>query len=181
MSHAAGAGTIKGRLKHEMQEYAIVCAYLYICLGALQFYKEQVLAEQGISYFPYGAAAIKALILGKFMMVGHALKLGGRHDGGPLIVPILRRTLAFVALLYLLNVLEDIAAAAIKGRPITDAMAELTGGSLLRPLAMCIVFVVILLPYFAYREVAGALGEGTLRRLLLSGSRSAARGAVSSR
>ncbi len=157
------------RLAHEIKQYAVVTVYLYVCLGAVQLYKDALLRSAGINTVAFGIAAIKALILGKFMMVGHALKLGQGASSGPLIRPILRKSLVFLVLLFCLNMVEEIAAGLIHHRSIGAVVEEITGGTLLQTVAVCFLFFLILLPYFAYREVGEALGEGRLWRLMFRG------------
>jgi hypothetical protein len=167
--------SIRHRLAHEIRQYAAVSLYLYICLGAFLLYKGALLQSVGVSSVPYGIAAIKALILGKFMMVGHALKLGQGGSAGPLIFPILRKSAAFLVLLFALNVIEEIVMGMIHHQPVATVLADATGGTLLQTLAVCLLFFLILLPYFAYREVGVALGEGRLWRLLFRGEDDVAR------
>ena len=71
--------TIAQRAKHELREYALLSLYLFICFGALILYKAAILGEEGISYLPSGLAAIKALILAKFIMLGQMIRLGDRR------------------------------------------------------------------------------------------------------
>ena len=170
MTNALPRPGITHRLVHEMKQYAVVTLYLYICLGALQLYKGALLRAEGVNYLPYGIAAIKALILGKFMMVGHALRIGQGYQGRPLIYPILHKSLGFLTLLFILNLLEEVAVDLIHGRPVAEALAKVAGGTLLETVAVCVLFFLILLPYFAYREVGEALGEGALWRMLFSRS-----------
>lgn len=174
MSHRPQAGPAH-RLAHELKEYASVSAYLYVCLGALLLYKGAVLRAEGIGYAPYGLAAVKALILGKFMLVGHALRIGDRHIGRPLIYPILHKSFAFLALLLVLDLIEEVIVGLVHGRSMLDAFAEISGGTWLQTLATCVLFLMILLPYFAYREVGAFLGESTMRRILFSSSADSAR------
>ena len=157
------------RLAHEIKQYLAVTLYLYICLGAFALYKGALLQSAGMSIVPYGVAAVKALILGKFMMVGHALKLGQGGSEGPLIFPILRKSLVFLILLFALNMIEEIVTGLFHGRSVATVVEDITGGTLLQTVAVCLLFFLILLPYFAYREVGEALGEGRLWRLMFRG------------
>lgn len=158
---------VKQRVVHELKEYAAVSAYLYVCLGALILYKNALLRAEDANYaVPFGLAAIKALILGKFMLVGHALRIGDQYAGKPLIYPILHKSLAFLALLFVLNLIEEIIAGLIHGRTVTAALADIGGGTWLQMAAVCVLFFLILLPYFAYREIGQYLGEGSMRRIL---------------
>src|SRR5215831_8326099 len=74
------------------------CRLLYVCFTALAYFKAAILQAHGVSFAPFGSAAIKALIFAKFMSVGHAIHLGERHRKEALIWPTLRRSFAFLAL-----------------------------------------------------------------------------------
>src|SRR3954451_20783099 len=154
MQHTGSPQRITDRLLHELKEYMVVSAYLFICLSALLLYKRALLQAEGINYLSYGVAAIKALILGKFMMVGHAMQIGRRSRGQPLFIVILHKTVVFLVLLFLLNVVEEVLVGWIHGRSPSDALADFAGGTFLQILAVCLLFLLILLPYFTYREVA---------------------------
>lgn len=163
---------ISHRAVHELKTYAAVALYLYVCLGALQLYKDALLHAEGVHYALYGVAAIKALILGKFMAVGHALQIGERYAAKPLIYPILHKSLSFLVLLFILDLLEEVGIGALHGRSVIDSFFAMAGGTGLQIVAACILLFLVLLPYFAYRELGRSLGEDTLRRLLfVSGTR----------
>src|SRR5580704_16769453 len=91
--------SIAHKALHELLEYAVVSAYLYICLGALILLKVAILNAQGVSYAPYGLAAIKALVLGKFILVGRAAALGDRYRYRRAIYVIAYKAFAFLILL----------------------------------------------------------------------------------
>ncbi|MFO1027848.1 MAG: hypothetical protein U1E70_21945 [Acetobacteraceae bacterium] len=169
MTATTARPSLAHRLMHEVKQYLAVSFYLYICLGAFAVYKSALMRSEGITYLPFGIAAVKALILGKFMMVGHALKLGQGGTEGPLIFPILRKSLVFLVLLFALNMIEEIVAGLIHHRSVAKVVEEVTGGTLLQTVAVCLLFFLILLPYFAFREVGEALGEGRLWRLMFRG------------
>lgn len=156
------------RMKDELKEYGAVCLYLYVCLGALLLYKAALLRAEGVSYTSYGLAVIKALILGKFMLIGHALRIGERYRDEPLIYPILRKSFVFLGLLFVLDVIEEVISGMIHGRSLQASLSEVAGGTWLQILATCLLFFLILLPYFAYREISRSLGEGGLTRLLFA-------------
>jgi hypothetical protein len=68
------------KLAHEMKVYAGISLYLYVCFGAILLYKMSVLEAHDLSYAPYGLAAAKALILGKFLLLGQAIHIGERYS-----------------------------------------------------------------------------------------------------
>src|SRR3954471_5670519 len=82
-------GGMKQKLEHELKEFAVISLYFYICFAAILFYKATVLQAEGIGYAPFGLAVVKALILGKFVLLGHAAHVGERFAQKPLIYPAL--------------------------------------------------------------------------------------------
>jgi hypothetical protein len=86
--------TLSQRLRKELTEYLVIAAYLYVCFGALIFYKATVLQSDGIAFTAFGIAIVKALVLGKFILVLHALKIGEQKGGaGVLLADILKKSI----------------------------------------------------------------------------------------
>jgi GYF domain 2 len=163
-SSAAG---LKQRLERELFEYVMISAYLFVCFAALLFYKSAILRSEGIEFAPFGIAVVKALIIGKFVLVLHALKIG-ESKGGPavLVIDVLKKSIVFLVFLSFLAVLEEIIAGFIHGREIREVVGEIGGGTMQEALATGILLLLILIPYFTFRIVSVRLGEGVLRRIL---------------
>jgi hypothetical protein len=160
--------SLKDRARRELIEYAAISAYLYVCFGALTIYKAAILRGQGISFAPYGFALAKALILGKFLLLLRAAKIGRRKSGGGrMVVDIARDALIFAALLGVLDVLEEIIVGWIHGKSSAVVLAEMTGDSGLQVLATALLLVLVLIPYFAFHEITERLGEGSLVHMLV--------------
>jgi hypothetical protein len=133
------------RLRHELVQYLVVSGYLYVCLGALLLYKSSVLHSQSISYSPYGLALVKALILGKFILIGQVLKLGRRDGRNRLGLNILINSVIFMLLLVILSTIEEVLVGLFHGRTIHEALAGIAGGSPQEALATS--FLVLLISY----------------------------------
>lgn len=153
------------RVTDDLIEFAVIAAYLYICLTALLFLKASILKAEGIPFAPFGFAAVKALILAKFASVGQALHLGERFKNLPLVWPTLYRSLVFLLLLIILSVVEDVIAGLMHDRRIADSLAEMGGGTPSQMLATVFVMFLILVPFFAFRVLGEAVGEGNLIRV----------------
>jgi len=69
---------LRQRAMHELKELVFISLYLYVSLGAVILMKTAVLHTQGIEFTPWGIAVVKALVLAKFMLLGEAMKIGGR-------------------------------------------------------------------------------------------------------
>jgi hypothetical protein len=161
-THASLAQTAR----REMFRFLAISGYLYVCFGALIFYKASILHSQGIPFVAFGLALGKALILGKFILVAHALKLGDRNRPGRLGLEILWKSLLFAFLLIILSVIEEVLVGFFHGRGARDVIHEIAGGTLAQAAATSLLIVLIMIPYFLIREISVELGEGRLLALL---------------
>jgi hypothetical protein len=149
----------------EFREFVIIAAYLYACFAALFYLKAAILEAQGITYAPLGLAAIKAAICAKFMLVGRALHIGERFRSHRLILPTLHRSFVFLALLIVLNVIEETIVGVIHGRAIVESIAGIAGGTFHQMVATSLILLLVLIPFFAFRSLGDVIGDRTLVRL----------------
>lgn len=155
------------RVQHELSEYLMISAYLFICFGALLFYKAAILHSDGIEFAPFGIAIVKALVVGKFVLILHALKIGEQKDSARvLFADILKKSALFLIFLGALTVAEEFIVGLLHGRFVVDAVGDIGGGTLQQALATSMLMLLILIPYFTFRVVAVRLGEGVLWKLL---------------
>ena len=161
-------GSAVRRARHELVQYFMVCAYLYVCFGALLLYKASILRAHGIAFEFYGIAFIKALVLGKFVLVGHALKIGGTGRSAPLAWHIFVKSVLFMILLVALNIVEEVVSALIHGHAAREGIANVAGGSFPEVMATSFIVLLILVPYIAWREVALEVGQQRLLQLMLN-------------
>jgi hypothetical protein len=150
---------------HELKELAIVAVYLYITLGAVILMKAAVLHDQGISFVPWGIAAVKAALLAKFILLGRAMKIGERYTARPLIWPTLHKAFAFLVLLVVLVIIEEIVVGLFHQQSVVASLGELFGAKLYETLAGILIMLLVLIPYFAFHVLDEALGEGRLARM----------------
>jgi hypothetical protein len=169
MSSMSSDGSIglKARLREEFFKYLLVSGYLYVCFVAVQLYKAGVLQHEGIRYLPLGVAAMKALVLGKFLLVGDALSAVMQLHARTPAIRILARVGVLLIVLVALTLLEEAAVAAWHGQPIPAALAELGGSALVETLASILMLLLVLVPLVAADEVGRALGPGGLPRWLM--------------
>jgi hypothetical protein len=157
--------TLHHRAMHELKEFAILTVYLYINLGAVIMVKTAVLHSQGIDYAPWGIAIVKAAVLAKFMLLGNVMKIGERYTTQPLIWPTLHKALAFLVLLVVLTIIEEATVGLFHGRSIAASLGELFGPRLEETSASILILLLVLIPWFAFRVLSEALGEGRLTRM----------------
>ena len=157
--------SIGARMTNELREFAVIAAYLCICFTALAYLKAAILRAHGIDFAPFGFAVIKALICAKFVLVGRVFNLEGRFKTSPLIRQTLYKSLAFLVLLFVLNVFEEVIVGLIHGRAVADSIAEIGGGTLDQLIATSIIVFLIFIPFFAFRSLGEVVGERNLVRM----------------
>ena len=161
------AGGVKARLREELHKYLVVSGYLYVCFVAIVLFKMAVLRDAGVAYLPLGLAAAKALILGKFVLIGEAAHVGSRVGARTVLQRIVRRVVLLFALLIVLVVVEELLVGWFHGQPVAQTLAEYRH-RLPEVLAMLLLLLLILVPMVAVTEVSHAMGPGALRDLLLA-------------
>lgn len=149
----------------EFKEFAALTLYLYVCIGAVVLFKSATLQQVGIDYTIWGIAAIKALLLAKFILVGRALHLGKRFEGQPLIWPTLYHAFAFVILLLILTTFEELFVGLLHHRPAVESLSHVVGSTFLQGFSVCLVMFLVLIPYSAFVSLGGVLGEREVIRL----------------
>jgi hypothetical protein len=164
-TQAPAKATLQKRATSELKEFVILTVYLYITLGAVILLKTATLHSHGIDSALWGVAIVKALLLAKFMLIGRAMKIGEGRTTGPLIWPTLYKALAFLILLVILIILEEIVVGLFHHRSIATSLSELAGPRLEETLAGILIVLLVLIPYFAFHVLDDVLGEGTLRRM----------------
>ena len=157
--------TLRQRAMHELTEFAILTAYLYITLGAVILMKASVLQDHNIEFALWGVAIVKAALLAKFMLLGRAMKIGERYSSRPLIWPTLHKAFAFLVLLVVLTIVEEVVVGLFNHQTVAASLGELTGARLDETLAGIVILFMVLIPYFTIRVISEALGEGRLLRM----------------
>jgi hypothetical protein len=156
---------LKGEALHEAKEFFWIFIYLWLCFGLFELYKSLILAEQHIHYTAYGLAAVKALVLGKVILVAKVLHLAERHKDRPLIYPTLYKSSVFFVVLVLFSMLEEVVRGFFEHKTIAESLSEIGRGNLPAILASGLLMFVVLVPFFAFQEISRVLGESKLYRL----------------
>ncbi|KAA1193955.1 hypothetical protein F0M18_00475 [Pseudohalioglobus sediminis] len=171
MTDASGnKGSVKERFLKEMREYLIISIYLWICFSVLLTYKAAILEAENVAFLPLGIAAVKALIIGKFILIGKAVKAGSRMTSGILLARIMWKSLAFLLLLVVFTLIEELVVGWFHGSTVAHTVDELMARSWLELLAPSVVMLLVLIPMIAFEEIDRDLGKGKLRQLLFGRS-----------
>ena len=163
MSDTGGRmGKVKQVARREALSFARIFAYFYICLGVMVIYRTAILHSVGASVFPFGFALVKALVLAKVIMLAHGVRLGERYDNLPAIYPTLYASVVFFVLLVVMSLVEEAVRGFWNGVALADILSGIGGGSLVQAVAGSLFMFVVLVNYFAFRQIARRLGEGRL-------------------
>ncbi len=158
-------GGVKQRIFTEIGEYWIIVAYLTLVFAAFTQYRRLILAVHDITYTNYGVAVIEALILGKVVMIGDAIRLARHLDQKPLIYSTLLRTVAFTLFLAAFTLIERVIKGLWQGKGLLGGLSDLLGKGHDELLANSLIVFVGFIPFFAFRELGRVLGEGKIRAL----------------
>lgn len=157
------------RLAEELRAYLILSLYLYLCIGAVFLYRAALLEDHGIGHVALGAAAVKALVLAKFAMLGRAAGIGEAPEGQALLPAVLRASLAMLLVLVLLMLLEELVLGALRHGGLDGAIGEIAGGRRAEVATSVLLLWLILLPLLAFRRMSAMLSRDAMRRLLRGG------------
>ena len=167
-SDAKPEGSLPGLLskaKHELERFAVMTAYLWAMFLLFKVHTIVVLAQHNISYTSAGLDLVKALVLAKVMLVADSLRMGVRFRRGPLIVPILGRSVLFAILFFVVDILEKVLEGAFHHQSVAESLPTY-GGGLVGAMLSGIIVSFALGPFFAFEEIDVRLGEGKLGAML---------------
>jgi len=155
---------LKKTALHQAKQFLWVFAYLWLCFGLFVLYKSLILAEYDISFSAHGLAMVKALVLGKVILIAKDLHLGERYKSKPLIYPTLYKSVLFFVVLVLFSLFEEVIHGLLQHKTIGESLAEIGDKSPVM-LTNGLLMFVTLIPFFAFQEIGGVLGENKLSQL----------------
>ena len=158
--------TLKERAIEEMRSFKLIASYLFVCLTVLMFYESTLPGGAEAGVFSLGAAAIKAAILAKFLLLGQAMGVGEKALMSQLGPTIFGKSIQLWLLVIVLSVAEDLLVGRYHGKSFGASLADYESQSILHMLAKSLVALLILLPLIATREFSRTLGPGVLRAML---------------
>ena len=155
------------KLSQEVKKILWIFLYLALFFCAFITYRRLVMKELGISYFHYGFALIKALVLAKVILLGQYVRVDKVFDDHPLIFPTLYKVILFSLLTLIFEVLEHVVGGLLHGEDLLAAFQEILSAGRDELLARTLVVLFAFIPFFAFTETGRVLGEGSLERLFL--------------
>lgn len=159
--------SLKARLYDELRRFLMIFAYLWLVFLVFFVHEWIVLADHHIGFRFYGLAAINALVLSKIMLIAEELGFAERFEHKPLIVPIVYKSVLFSLLLVTAYILEEIVIGQFHGKGVAESLPALGGGGVAGTLSVTALLSIALVPFFAFRELARAVGEAEFCTLML--------------
>jgi hypothetical protein len=176
-SNPAGAGRdvsgekhgskLKDKAVHQVTQFLYIFLYLFVLLGLFAIDRSIVLEQHNLHFTDYGFALINALVLAKVILVAEDLHLGRNFEDGPLLYPILLKSLLFALVLMGFHILESTVEGLWHGKTVLESVSGIGGGGIKGILSVGIIMFITLIPFFAFREISRVLGPTALRALLL--------------
>lgn len=152
----------------ETRELFGIFIYLWVLLSLFSLHKALVLNEESLIYHQ-GFAIINALALAKVILVAELFHIGDKLKNRPLIYPIMFKSAVFAVILLCFHMIEETLIGVLHGKTLSQSIPNIGGGKLQGILMVGIIMFVVLMPFFAFRELGRAIGTEQLRSLLFGG------------
>jgi hypothetical protein len=159
--------SLKERATNEFRRFILIFLYLWVVFGLLSIHKSVVLAERHLDYQEHAFAFINALVFAKVLLVGEHFHLGTWFKDKPLIYPILHKCFVFTIVLICFHIIESVLVGVWHGSTFAASFPPILGGSLKGILSVGIMCFVVLIPFFAFREIGRVVGRRELSALIL--------------
>jgi hypothetical protein len=157
--------SLKEEIIHETVELLLTFLYLAVFFCSFTAYRRLVMLEFGISYFEYGFALVKALVLAKVILLGQHVRFVRIFDDRPLIFPTLYKVIWFSLFAVAFEILEHVIGGFLHGKDLAGVCEEFISTGRYELLARSMVVLFAFVPFFAFNETRRVLGEGILSEL----------------
>jgi hypothetical protein len=158
--------SLKTRAISTGKKTLVMMLYLWAFLAVLNLHKTVVLQQRNIDYNGLGFAIVNAVVLVKVMLVADDLKLGSRFAKTSLIYHTLYAAFVFTVILVGFHILEGVLMALVRGKPVSESLADFGAGDVRGVLSIGAIAFVGLIPFFLFREIGRVVGEDRLWELV---------------
>jgi hypothetical protein len=150
----------------EFRHFVIVFLYLWALFGLFVMDQAVLQRQQGFELVFHGFAILNALILGKVMLVIEDLELARWLKARPLVWTILFEAVVCTFLFFCFHVVERLAVGVFHGASLEASLPSVGGGGLAGLLIVALIVFVSLLPFFAFKNLARAIGGDRMKEIL---------------
>jgi hypothetical protein len=164
-AHRAGAFFL-----HEFLEMLPPTIFFFVGFNLIVLTTNLILADYSVGFASFMLATAAALVVGKSVLVANAMAILRRYDRGPLIRPILFKTVFYWAIVFVARLLEHLIRFwLIERNPISEFLPHMAAAfSWNRFAAIQIWILVLFLIYVTASELNHLFGGGELRRVLFT-------------
>ena len=152
---------VKQKVLTEGRKLFWIFLYLWVLLGLFAVHKSIVLNEQNVFYHQ-GFAFINAWLLAKVMLTAEIFHVADNLKRKPLMYPIVFKSAVFSIILISFYIFEEVLVGMWRGKTLTNSIPAIGGGSLEGILVVGIIMFVVLMPFFALRELGSDIGADKL-------------------
>ena len=167
--------SLLSRAKHEVKEIGLVTLYFLFCFSVVLMLKKLLLASYDIEVFVLSTVVLSALIVGKVVVVLDKTRAGTRFDTThSLGVAALYKTLVYIVATFVVLFLEKVVHAYRESGLLGEAILAVWAHrdrNLIFAKVLCVGLAFA--GYHLYAGLDRRLGEGTLRRLVMTRGRPA--------
>lgn len=157
---------MKARFWEEMKVFGILSLYLFVCFSVLLMYEASVSGGEQPTTVHFGVALVQALVIGKFLLIGKVMGVGKRVTAGNLVRRVAMRTVAFILILIVFKILEELIVGWFHDENTAQVWADFAAKSFLEVAAPILVMTLLLIPLAAFVELQRAIGEERLARII---------------
>ena len=165
---ASSGHSAKDKLLHEAARFGTMFVYLWLVFGLFVLFERTIRGQMGLGYQSQGFALLNALVLAKVMLVAEDLRLDRTLRGLPPAYAAVGEATLFAIVFIVFHVLESLAVGLLHGSTVARSVPAFGQGGFVGSVTVAAIMFVMLVPYFAFRDIGRALGPGELRRLLFS-------------
>jgi hypothetical protein len=141
-----------------------IFVYLWLLLGLFSIHKSIVLNGQNLLYHQ-GFAVINAVLLAKVMLMAEMFHVADNLKNKPLIYPIMFKSAIYSIILVSFYIIEETLIGMWHGKTAMESIPDVGGGSLKGILVVGLMMFVVLIPFFALKEISRAIGDDNLYKL----------------
>jgi hypothetical protein len=167
----AGLGRRAGAwFLHELREILPPTIFFFVGFNLIVLTTNLILADYLAAFGNFMLATAAALVVGKAVLITNAMPVLRRYDRGPLIQPILFKTVVYWAVVFIARLLEHFVRFwLIDHNPVTDFLPHMIATfSWHRFAAIQLWILVLFLIYVTASELNHLVGDGELWRLLFT-------------
>ncbi len=157
---------LKAGAIEEIRKLFWISLYFWVLLSLFSFHKALVLKEQYLLYDQL-FALVNAVVLAKVILIGEFVHIGEKLENRPLIYPVLFQAAIFAVLLIVFHIAEEsLRGAFMDGKTFSESLSAIDSGRIQGIFLVGIIMFVVLIPFFAFKELERAIGAKELHNLL---------------